>query len=285
MSDFDADTVTYERESALQFSDSFSALAKALVAASGKMDGVRKNANNPAFKSKYADLAAVVEAVQPALLEAGLIAIQGATTSHNGVCEVTVETMLLHESGEWVKSALTMRPTKSDPQGIGSAITYARRYGLQALCGVAPEDDDGNAASRKGKDDDQGGQQNVTGAKPTKAQLDALRALYDKAFAGVANAPQVGAWLQKNIPSAADIRQRNPATPTLGEITLAMDALYEIVAANEFARDNNASTQLPLGANGEPIVQKHHCAACGSTVGQAHVVGCPVDEVDGEDDA
>lgn len=125
-------------------------IAKAMVNAQGRMAGVRKNATNPAFRSTYADLAAVVEAVIPALQEAGIAVIQGAASSFDSAgVVVTVETMLLHTSGQWLKSELGLHPTKADPQGIGSAITYGRRYLLLAMCGVAPEDDDGNAASGK----------------------------------------------------------------------------------------------------------------------------------------
>jgi hypothetical protein len=76
--------------------------------------------------------------------------VQGACASYDDSgALVNIETMLLHESGEWVRNTLTLRPTKHDPQGVGSAITYGRRYGLQSLCGVAPEDDDGNKASQR----------------------------------------------------------------------------------------------------------------------------------------
>lgn len=121
-------------------------LAKALVAAQKATESVKKAATNPAFKSKYADLAHVVEAVVPALNEAGVAVIQ--SPSSDGSL-VAVTTVLLHESGASVTGVLHLRPTKNDPQGVGSAITYARRYALLAMSGAAPEDDDGNAASVK----------------------------------------------------------------------------------------------------------------------------------------
>lgn len=134
--------------STLRFSDSRTSIAKALVAMQGDLGDVIKNAKNPHFQSKYADLAAVVDAVQPALQKAKLAFVQGSSARYaDATAFVAVETMLLHESGEWVSQELTLKPSKSDPQGVGSAITYGRRYGLQAICGVAPEDDDGNAAS------------------------------------------------------------------------------------------------------------------------------------------
>lgn len=122
--------------------------AKALVKAQSDMGAVIKNASNPAFKSRYADLATVVEAVLPPFNKAGIAVIQHA--DYDGEA-VSVETMLVHEGGANMTHTLHLRPTKTDPQGVGSAITYGRRYALLAVAGVAPEDDDGNAASAPGE--------------------------------------------------------------------------------------------------------------------------------------
>ena len=119
-------------------------LAKAFVAAQKATESIKKAATNPVFKSKYADLAHVVEGVVPALNEAGVGVLQ--FPSFDGEL-VGVTTTLLHESGASVTGTLHLRPSKSDPQGVGSAITYARRYALLAITGSAPEDDDANAAS------------------------------------------------------------------------------------------------------------------------------------------
>jgi len=121
-----------------------SALAKAMARAQGDLGPVLKDKTNPAFKSKYADLGAVLEAILPALNRAGLSLIQ--SPSYDGSL-VGVTSVLLHESGEWMEATLHMKPVKMDPQGIGSCITYARRYAALAIAGAAPEDDDGNAAS------------------------------------------------------------------------------------------------------------------------------------------
>jgi len=121
--------------------------AKAFIAAQKATEAVKKASTNPAFKSRYADLAVVVEAVIPALNESGIAVIQ--SPSFDGDL-VSVTTVLLHESGSSVTGTLSMRPTKMDPQGVGSAITYARRYALLAMAGAAPEDDDGQAASQPG---------------------------------------------------------------------------------------------------------------------------------------
>lgn len=119
-------------------------LAKAFVAAQKATESVKKAASNPAFKSKYADLAHVVEGVIPALNNAGVGVLQ--FPAFDGEF-VSVTTTLLHESGSSVTATLALRPSKTDPQGVGSAITYGRRYSLLAMTGAAPEDDDGNAAS------------------------------------------------------------------------------------------------------------------------------------------
>lgn len=119
-------------------------LAKAFVAAQMATEAVKKANTNPAFKSKYADLAGVVEAVVPALNASGIAVIQ--SPGYDGEL-ISLTTTLLHEGGSSVTGTLHMRPSKSDPQGIGSAVTYARRYALLAMTGAAPEDDDGNAAS------------------------------------------------------------------------------------------------------------------------------------------
>jgi hypothetical protein len=119
-------------------------LAKALVAAQKATESIKKAATNPAFKSKYADLAHVVEGIVPALNAAGVMVLQCPAFDGDFV---SVATTFLHESGASITSTLHVRPGKTDAQGVGSAITYARRYALLAMAGGAPEDDDGNAAS------------------------------------------------------------------------------------------------------------------------------------------
>jgi hypothetical protein len=130
--------------SALVWEGDRAPLAKAFVAAQKATESVKRAATNPAFKSKYADLAHVVEGVIPALNAAGVGVLQ--FPAFDGEL-VSVATTLLHESGSSVTATLHLRPSKSDPQGVGSAITYARRYSLLAMTGAAPEDDDGNASS------------------------------------------------------------------------------------------------------------------------------------------
>ena len=122
-------------------------IATALVKAQKAFGPALKTATNPHFKSRYADLSACVEAVMDGLNDNGIALIQKCYDCANGVM---IETMFVHESGEMLECGILHVPaSKQDPQGYGSALTYARRYSLMAACGIAPEDDDGNAASKK----------------------------------------------------------------------------------------------------------------------------------------
>ncbi|OZA87256.1 MAG: hypothetical protein B7X65_13825 [Polaromonas sp. 39-63-25] len=122
-------------------------IAMAFVKAKRQFGPALKEKNNPAFRSKYADLGACIDAVEDALLANGIAFIQETFEDASGV---TVETVFLHESGETIRCGkLHVPASKQDPQGYGSALTYARRYSLTTACGIAPEDDDGNAASNK----------------------------------------------------------------------------------------------------------------------------------------
>lgn len=121
-------------------------IATALVKAQKAFGPALKTSTNPHFKSRYADLSACVEAVIEGLNGAGIALVQRTSEDTTGV---TVETVFIHESGEMLECGkLHVPASKNDPQGYGSALTYARRYSLMAACGIAPEDDDGNAASR-----------------------------------------------------------------------------------------------------------------------------------------
>jgi len=122
-------------------------IATALVKAQKQFGPALKTSTNPHFRSKYADLAAVVEAVIDALNDNGIAMIQALHECNDGVI---VSTTFIHESGEVIDCGkLHVPAAKQDPQGYGSALTYARRYSLMAAAGIAPEDDDGNASSRK----------------------------------------------------------------------------------------------------------------------------------------
>jgi len=126
-------------------------VSAALVKAQSAFGKALKSADNPYFKSKYADLQAVVDAVMEPLNENGIAVIQRTEPSQSGVI---VETVFVHESGEQMSAGKLYLPApQQDPQKYGGALTYARRYALMAACGIAPEDDDGNAASQALKEE------------------------------------------------------------------------------------------------------------------------------------
>jgi hypothetical protein len=121
-------------------------IATALAKAQTEMGKALKQSNNPHFKSKYADLGNVMDACLPALNGAGIAVIQPTGEDEHGRY---VETILIHgESGESLACRVPLIVSKNDMQGYGSAVTYGRRYGLMAMAGIAPEDDDGNAAAK-----------------------------------------------------------------------------------------------------------------------------------------
>jgi len=122
-------------------------IASAFVKAQRQFGPALKTSTNPHFRSKYADLSNCIEAVIDALNANGIGLMQRTYESKDGVM---VETIFVHESGEVMECGLLHVPaSKQDPQGYGSALTYARRYSLLAATGLAPEDDDGNSASRR----------------------------------------------------------------------------------------------------------------------------------------
>ncbi len=128
-------------------SQSIAALSSALAKAQGEMEGASKDSTNPHFKSKYADLASVWDACRKPLAKNGLAVLQPVTAEGNAV---TVTTILAHCSGEWISESLTMTAQQATPQAVGSTITYGRRYGLSSMVGIAPDDDDGEAATARG---------------------------------------------------------------------------------------------------------------------------------------
>jgi len=132
----------------VQQSENIAHLATALSLAQGEIENAVKNAKNPHFKNNYADLAEIINTVRPTLTKYGLAVIQlPGFDAETGV--VTVTTVLTHKSGEWISGEAGAPAPKKDPQGIGSAVTYLRRYSLSAVLLLAQEDDDGDAASRR----------------------------------------------------------------------------------------------------------------------------------------
>lgn len=130
----------------MQKSDSIKELATALAKAQGQLENASKASVNPHFKSKYADLAEVINTIRPVFAEHGLSVMQ-CPSFDAGI--VSVETVLMHSSGEFIASTVSAPVSKQDAQGVGSAITYCRRYALAAVAGIAQEDDDANGAVGK----------------------------------------------------------------------------------------------------------------------------------------
>lgn len=136
----------------MKTSSSIGAIAPALVAASAELGPVVKDSVNPAFRNRYASLDAIMEQIRPVLARHGLAVIQSGTTPETidgRLMSVGVETMILHKSGEWVSSGVILPVEKPTSQGVGSALSYGRRYGLSAVLGLTAEDDDGQAASAR----------------------------------------------------------------------------------------------------------------------------------------
>jgi ERF superfamily len=136
----------------INHSSTIGKLFEALAKAQGQIQCALKDKKNPYFKSSYADLTSVWEACKPALSENGLAVIQ---TVEGTKLDMFLVTWLGHSSGEWMKSKLPLIMIKQDPQSLGSALTYARRYSLSAMVGVCADDDDDaeKAMNRNGKDD------------------------------------------------------------------------------------------------------------------------------------
>lgn len=161
----------------MKMSPSIAALAKALVAATKELKNPGFDKVNPAFKSKYATLASVRDSVTPVLAKHGLTVSQGLCNSEHGVA---CETVLIHESGEWIASTFSVPVTKHDAQGTASASTYARRYSLMALCNVVgDDDDDGNAAAAAAPTP-------ASAKSVAKSAWDEMSAAQQKKLAGIA---------------------------------------------------------------------------------------------------
>lgn len=127
----------------ISMSDNVNEIFGALAKAQGKIQPASKDKSNPFFKSKYADLSSVWDACREALSENGLSVIQIPQTKPEGTFLISI---LGHSSGQWIRGDVLVPLAKNDPQSVGSALTYFRRYCLSSLVGVAPEDDDGEKA-------------------------------------------------------------------------------------------------------------------------------------------
>jgi hypothetical protein len=160
----------------MEHSEQINELATALAKAQGEVTGALKDSANPFFKSKYADLAACWDACRAPLSANGLAIIQSPEVNAEGL---TLTTLLTHSTGQWIKNVFRIVPKDDTPQGVGSALTYARRYALTALVGIAQVDDDGNAAS---------GRQNGAYAEPHRPQGDIPKSVPADVAEATANA-------------------------------------------------------------------------------------------------
>lgn len=135
----------------MEMSENINELAEALSKAQGEMGAAVKDASNPFFKSKYADLGEVVRAIKQPLANNGLSYTQFPIRDDQSAGVITV---LMHKSGQWIRQGYTLPLGKFDAQSTGSAITYARRYALQAIAGIPSADDDGNLATQSAPQED-----------------------------------------------------------------------------------------------------------------------------------
>jgi hypothetical protein len=201
-------------------SDSIAKIASALVKAQGELNAVPKDGTNPHFRSKYATLHGIVESTRDTLRKHGLAVVQ--TFAQTDGTYIDLTTTLLHESGEWLQGTLTMRPSKADPQGLGSAATYARRYALSAILGiVTDDDDDGNMASQPSAERGLQAKPAPADDKPWLNAVDKKGVLTEKGF-------EVVKFLSENAgKTLADIRKKyrvskadeDAITKALAEVT------------------------------------------------------------------
>jgi hypothetical protein len=179
-------------------------IATALVKAQKAFGPALKSSTNPHFKSRYADLSACVEAVIDALNDNGIALVQ---KSYDCVDGIMVETVFVHESGEMLETGILRFPLmKNDPQGAMACLTYARRGSLMAACGIAPEDDDGNSASRRTEIKSTVNENQVLdliGAMDEATTLDELQKTYKSAYAAANGDP---VW-QKQVMAKKDAKK------------------------------------------------------------------------------
>lgn len=188
-------------------SEQINELASALAKAQGSIKPAGKSAENPFFKSNYADLAAVMSACREPLSKNGLAIVQ---TTDLGNGEPYLETTLYHSSGQWVRGTYPIKPVKADPQGMGSAITYARRYSLMAMVGIVAEDEDDDAEAASGRSQTASGQP-AKAAQPDRKSAAAHWAKgAEAAIRGFQELKDLHAWETKNELSIRDLFKVDP---------------------------------------------------------------------------
>lgn len=263
----------------MQKSESIAALAGALAKAQAVMQGAKKDSENPFFKSKYADLGSVWDACRDALTKNELAVIQTTEVEdENG--SIPVETMLAHSSGEWISGVLKVRPVKDDPQGMGSALTYARRYALSAMVGVAPEDDDGNAASQPNGASRANTAKRTTPAAARKAgeanseptaEVVALRDAIKKVMAQLNEAGDTPEWTIDRVNKMARENWNKPAAeltaPELTDFAKMFSQRLEDIRKAKGKKDtvrDNLIASIKAGADDDEraaYLKEHHAGA------------------------
>jgi ERF superfamily len=200
------------------FSDEIDELATALSKAQGEIFDAGKGSENPYFKSKYADLAAVRSVIRVPLAKHGLSIVQNPATVQGGV---EVQTFLLHSSGQYMSSKLFMPVAKNDAHGIGSAITYARRYSLMSILCLATEDDDGNAAVRGGGNVSQNVSLVPSDGVKESAMIVAINNLQEAATGGSSSLTEVWNKLPQSVRSNIPAEELAKIKKTASEATKA----------------------------------------------------------------
>lgn len=190
-------------------------LSSAMAHAFAEIEAATKSANNPHFKSKYANLESIIEAVKPALINHGLFFTQHCHPSEDGVC---VETVLGHEGGDQMSLGKLFVPAnKKDAQGFGSALTYARRYGLMTAFGVPCEDDDGNAAASSARRSPEPAPAKVPCEDSQRDLIATLAPAAGKTVQGICEAYKVASLKELSYSQAEAViaRLRTPAKETV----------------------------------------------------------------------
>lgn len=183
-------------------SPTLAALAAALAKAQGQMKAAAKDADNKHFGSRYADLASIWEACREPLSANGLAVLQPVSTTDEGV---VLTTILIHSSGEFIRTRALFPIAQRTPHAIGSAITYARRYALASLVGVAPaEDDDGNAAAKAAPQEQRRPERKPERreAAPTKTMKERAKVLWEAAKKRGATQETFGTWVESVLGAA-----------------------------------------------------------------------------------
>lgn len=247
----------------IEHSEQINELAAALAKAQAEMKGALKDATNPHFNSKYAGLDSVWEACRPALTSHGISVVQAPGAQGNAV---SMTTMLLHTSGQWMRSTLDMTAADQRPQAIGSCITYARRYGLSAMAGIAPEDDDDGNAAQGGAQGpkDRGARREALQAEARKANADAGPYAHDEpALANyaelMARRAKLPADVQVHVPTDEDMHAV-PPTELTDLVPSYVEAIIAAVKRRKLSSEEQGALKLMFLGNARAQLtgQKHN---------------------------